>query len=314
MKYKFTVFTPAFKCEHTIHRVWESLKSQTFKDFEWIIVNDCSPDNTQEIIEKYPDQADFPVKIYNHPENLGKHFAWNLASDRAEGELFVPADADDSFVPETLETFLELWNKIPDNEKNEYSGINVLCKDPYTGEIVGNAYPNTPLVTNNLELSYKYNIWGEKWGVLNTKWLKKYQYPEFRTPRGNYAANHLFYLLALKGFKVICYNIPLRLYYTDDTQSVTQKLKKDPNRAASVIYTYHMWHLNNNIKFILKYKRYKKVTRYCINIIRNGLLLGKSIPEILKEAKNFQFKFYLSMLAVPSYLIFLRTYAKFKRA
>lgn len=45
--YTFTVFTPTYNREHTLHRVFDSLMKQTYKNFEWLIIDDCSIDNTK---------------------------------------------------------------------------------------------------------------------------------------------------------------------------------------------------------------------------------------------------------------------------
>ena len=190
--FTFTVFTPAYKCEKTIYRVWESLKVQTFRDFEWIIVDDASPDNLQEVIASLKkEHSDFPIVSLRHHVNRGKHVAWNLALKHAKGVFFIPADADDSFVPDTLETFVKLWQDIPKSKRKNYSGINVLCKDPYTNKLVGNEYPKAPLLTNNLELKYKYKIIGEKWGMIKTEVLKKYTFPELDLIKGYYPESYV---------------------------------------------------------------------------------------------------------------------------
>ena len=48
--YTFTVFTPTYNRAHTLHRVYESLNAQTFRDFEWLIVDDGSNDGTAELV------------------------------------------------------------------------------------------------------------------------------------------------------------------------------------------------------------------------------------------------------------------------
>lgn len=48
--YIFTVFTPTYNRVHTLYRVYESLQKQTFKSFEWLIIDDGSTDNTEEIV------------------------------------------------------------------------------------------------------------------------------------------------------------------------------------------------------------------------------------------------------------------------
>lgn len=68
----FTVFTPAYNRAHTLHRVWESLKAQTERDFEWLVVDDGSTDNTAELIAQYQREADFPVRYLQEPHQIGR--------------------------------------------------------------------------------------------------------------------------------------------------------------------------------------------------------------------------------------------------
>lgn len=114
--FKFTVFTPCYNGEKTIERVFESVANQTYTNFEWIIVNDGSKDNSgkriAELRRQYP-QIDSKI-IYLEQENMGKHMAWNRGVELATGDLWLSADCDDSFLPNTLEYFNEKVNSLPD--------------------------------------------------------------------------------------------------------------------------------------------------------------------------------------------------------
>lgn len=114
--FKFTVFTPCYNGEKTIERVFESVANQTYTNFEWIIVNDGSKDNSgKRIVElrrQYP-QIDSKI-IYLEQENMGKHMAWNRGVELATGDLWLSADCDDSFLPNTLEYFNKKVNSLPD--------------------------------------------------------------------------------------------------------------------------------------------------------------------------------------------------------
>ena len=71
-----TIFTPTYNREHTIVRIYESLKKQTCTDFEWVVVDDGSSDNTQELLFQLKRKANFRVNILYQP-NAGKHVAIN---------------------------------------------------------------------------------------------------------------------------------------------------------------------------------------------------------------------------------------------
>lgn len=101
----FTVFTPVFNGEKHIHRVFESISKQLYKNFEWIIINDGSTDNTSVLIKAFIEQHPEIKIIFLEQANSGKHISWNKAVRLANGILFIPADADDYFFPETLSFF-----------------------------------------------------------------------------------------------------------------------------------------------------------------------------------------------------------------
>lgn len=80
-----TVFTPSYNRAHTLHRVYESLKKQTYRDFEWLIVNDGSTDETQKIVADFQAQDNFfPIRCLEQA-NQGKHMATNRAVREARG-------------------------------------------------------------------------------------------------------------------------------------------------------------------------------------------------------------------------------------
>ena len=91
-----TVFTPTYNRAYILPKLFESLKRQPFRDFEWIIVDDGSTDGTRELVEAMQKdcRAKFPIR-YFYQVNSGKHVAWNRGLDEAEGTLFFPVDSDD---------------------------------------------------------------------------------------------------------------------------------------------------------------------------------------------------------------------------
>lgn len=127
-KYRFTLFTPCYCSEKFIDRIKETLDKQTYRDFEWIVVNDASPDNTSEILQEYIKTVDFPVKFFDLKKNQMLAANWNLAVENAEGEIFVIMGHDDIYLPNMLETFNRLYNQY-NNDK--IGGIIARCKTQF---------------------------------------------------------------------------------------------------------------------------------------------------------------------------------------
>lgn len=223
--YSFTVFTPCYNGAETIYRVFESMKAQTYPNWEWIIVNDGSKDNSDEIIQQEIARLPPPLQeriTYIKQNNCGKHRTWNKVAEIAKGDFYLPADCDDSFVPETLFFFNNAINRENDIEK--LSGINVCCFNPATGEIVGTPYPYDGLLSDNIELAYKYHIQGEHWGCIRTDLIKKYKFPEIK---GHYyTESYLWFSFPRDGYKLRCYNKCLRNYFYQENSLMNNKAYK----------------------------------------------------------------------------------------
>src|ERR1051325_4365322 len=117
--YRFTVCTPTYNRAHTLPRVYASLKSQTFRDFEWLIVDDGSTDNTRELVEAWQRENPFPIRLL-WQKNSHTRTASTRGVKAAEAELFLTMDSDDEAVPEALEVLDRHWAAIPDAQREEF--------------------------------------------------------------------------------------------------------------------------------------------------------------------------------------------------
>ena len=89
-----TIFTPTYNRAYILPILFESLKIQTVKEFEWIIVDDGSTDNTESLIYKFKEECNFSIRYFKK-ENQGKHIAINFGVEKAKGNLFFIVDSDD---------------------------------------------------------------------------------------------------------------------------------------------------------------------------------------------------------------------------
>lgn len=223
-KYKFTVFTPAYNAERTLYRVFDSLKKQTFRSFEWIIVDDGSTDNTTELVESMKSDmgVDFSIR-YFWQKNQHKKVAHNKATRDAQGELFLPADSDDCFPPEALQLFLEYWESIPKENQDKYAGVTGLCQYE-DGTIVRDLFPTDEWIDSSpQEIRYRYRVKGEKWGFTKTELLRAYPFPE-EIP--GYVPEGIVWDEIGRQYLTRFVNKPLRIYFQESQASKKGKVRR----------------------------------------------------------------------------------------
>lgn len=112
----FSVIVPIYNAEDTIENCLESVRNQTFKDFEVIMVNDGSKDSSEKICKKY-ESIDKRFR-YLFQENKGVSVARNVGIKESKGEYLTFVDSDDFYYRTFLESFYSLINKYP--EKGHY--------------------------------------------------------------------------------------------------------------------------------------------------------------------------------------------------
>lgn len=102
---KVSVIVPVYKVEQYLPRCIDSILAQTFTDFELLLIDDGSPDNSGKICDEYADK-DSRIRVF-HKENGGVSSARNVGLDNAQGEWIAFVDADDKLLPLYLAEFLD---------------------------------------------------------------------------------------------------------------------------------------------------------------------------------------------------------------
>ena len=174
---RITVFTPAYNRGYIIANLFHSLQRQTFEDFEWIVVDDGSTDDTPALLEQFQAEPHpFPIH-YIKVANGGKHRAINLGVQKASGELFFIVDSDDYLTDYALETIDRYENSIPATEKAQFAGVCGL--KGYSSDVsIGNTFSGETIDITSLDRP-KYGITGDKSEVFYTNILKSYPFPKF---------------------------------------------------------------------------------------------------------------------------------------
>ena len=210
-----TIFTPAYNRAHTIGRTYESLCRQTYKDFEWLIVDDGSTDNTRELVEGWICENRIPIR-YIHQQNQGMHGAHNTAYRNITTELKTCIDSDDYRPDDAVEKIITFWRA---KGSDRYAGIVGLDIDDKNQQIIGTAFPEG-LTETTLSGYYAAGGKGDKKLVYRTTVINSYpEYPIFEGER--YVGLAYKYMLIDRDYKLLTVNEPLVVvdYQTDGSSA-----------------------------------------------------------------------------------------------
>ena len=171
-----SIITPTYNREYMLHRLYESLKVQTCKDFEWIVVDDGSSDKTRDLIYNF--QKENIIKInYIYKENGGKPSAHNEGVLAAKGELTICVDSDDALSIDAVEITKKIWNQ----QKNK-DIIGILAK---RGDFINHVqicgnWPSSLKECKMIELQEKYKFYGDTALFFKTTLLQKNLFKIFK--------------------------------------------------------------------------------------------------------------------------------------
>ncbi len=169
-----TIFTPSYNRIKTLTRLYRSLQEQRCQNFEWLIVDDGSRDNTQELVQQWVKHAPFPIR-YAYQENGGKHRATARGILMASGDLFFCVDSDDYLPPDATALIADAW---AEESCPECAGI-VGYKEDTSGRPLGAAFPDGVSQCSTYGLSALYKSCGERSLVYRTEVLKRFPAPDY---------------------------------------------------------------------------------------------------------------------------------------
>lgn len=292
----FTVFTPTYNRAHTLHRVYESLASQTLRDFEWLIVDDGSTDGTAAIVRGWQPTADFPIRYFSQ-QNRGKHAAFNRGVREARGMLFLPLDSDDACVPSALERFQCHWQSIPEDRREAFSGVTALCMDG-AGQLIGTRFPRAVIDSDSLEMRYRFKAVYENWGFHRTDVLRQHPFPD--NVEG-YVPEGIVWSRIARQYKTRFVNEVLRIYHLDQPSLMRGS---SPARHAAGVRLAELMTLNTD----LDYFRYAPLEfcRVAARYVRLSLHVGTSLTEQWRQITTAAGRM-LWLLALPvGYVLYAR--------
>lgn len=137
MNNKISIITPCYNSEKFLYNVYNSLCCQTFQDFEWVVIDDCSQDKTSLIVEEFISRKELNITLLKNKSNQGVSYSRNRGLDIAKGDYICFLDVDDTWEPDKLKIqkeFMEekgiLLSYMDYNQVNEKGNLIKTIKAP----------------------------------------------------------------------------------------------------------------------------------------------------------------------------------------
>lgn len=260
---RITVYTPTFNRAYTLERAYQALCRQTCKDFEWLIIDDGSTDNTKQIVEEWITEGKIPITYY-YQDNSGVNVARNKAIELISTELNICVDSDDYLTDDAIELLITTWKN-----RTVLNSCGIIGYDVFqSGEYACDLFPESIGETTTLfELYEKYHCMGDKKMMYRTDLCKKYPCPVF--PGEKYYPNRKKYYLIEREGPLIILRKPLCIveYLPDGiTASTYKRYMKNPVGLAD----YRLFLMDNDpsLKNIIR----QSIHYVAMNIIsKNGI-------------------------------------------
>ncbi|MGN5534843.1 glycosyltransferase family 2 protein [Acinetobacter sp. Lyrl_1] len=269
-----SIVTATYNRAHLLPRLYESLKSQKSLNFEWIVVDDGSVDDTEKFIMTV--KAEKLIEIsYIKKNNGGKHTALNIGIEAARYDYIFFVDSDD-ILPEN--SIYIISNKIKEIiNRPDYTRLAGICglKSDFNGKVVGNNLTKD-IVCSYLDFRYKYNIIGDKAEVFKKKILLDYKFPVYK--REKFCPEALIWNRISTKYNMLFFNdiIYCCEYQEEGLSHNSINIRKNsPN--STLLYYYEF--INYNLSFYHNFRALLNFWRF--------YYLSKTDDKFLNKPKGF---------------------------
>ena len=254
-----TIFTSTYNRAYKLPKLYESLLNQTYKNFEWLIVDDGSDDNTEEVCNNWIENCKEFKITYIKQKNRGKHVAINNGVKHAEGELFFIVDSDDYLSKDAIEQ-LEYFYKQIESDDN-FAGISGM-KAYTNGRRIGGTFPFQTIDCSMIDIRNKYRVKGDMAEAFKIKILRKYPFPQFEDETflsESAVWDRIGSKFLLRYFNK---NIYFAEYVSDGlTKNIHKKFRENPK---GTMFVFMQTIKTNNVSILNKIKCAIKYWRYTV--------------------------------------------------
>lgn len=301
MKPLISVCVPNYNYQNFVKEAVESVLNQTYSNFELIIIDDCSVDNSVNIIKSYNDPR---IKFYQNEENMGGYKTLNKAVRLAKGELVAILHTDDKYDLHFLEEIVKAYNKYPDHKVFVTAIYN-------QDDVLGHLTPIYPFNSEGLisrkeamtRLAYDNNIGnGVNLVVHKDALCEKDFYNIKYTPVGDL---DLFMRLA-ENYDFVYIN-KLLTYYRMHESNLTHKVFLEMVKQSHEVYNKHL-----NASKVISQDLHRKLFKFQYkNMINRAFYMGLKYnsSSLTQNILNFLREIYPELRYSPYwYLMFLSSF------
>ncbi|MCR5492934.1 MAG: glycosyltransferase family 2 protein [Streptococcus sp.] len=290
---KLTILTPTYNRGYILDRLYESLLNQTDNDFEWLIVDDGSTDDTLNIVESFKKENKLKIR-YIRQENGGKHRALNVGICTIESDLTFIVDSDDYLLPEAVHEIFRTHQDFAYDEN--ICGYSFLRCYPNL-DINGSKFKSSPYISDYVSCRINEGVDGDKAEVYKTSVLKKYPFLEVQGE--NFLFEDYVWIQMASSYKTVHINIPIYVGdYLEDGLTKNIKRKKINNPIGMIERA--------NIIGQSKAKYSFKVKAMVMYIVY-GMIAKKSVHNMYENSFN---KLLFIFLFIPSKIYYCLGFKK----
>ncbi len=290
-----TILTPAYTRKDGIERLYRSLLRQTNKNFEWLIIDDGSTDDTGEYVNSIL-ESEICIK-YVYKENGGKHTALNVGITQIQTQMTFIVDSDDYLTEDAVEVIYNYYTKYR-NEEN-ISGFAFLRRFP-DGSINGKEFHHDEWITSYIDSRINSgDTNSDKAEVYFTKCLKEFPFPEY--PKEKFLGEDIVWCRMARKYKMVHINKAIYVgSYQDDGLTKNRRLHNINSPLGCMNRSAEFLEKDINIKY-----RLKNGIQYVIY----GKFAGLKLINMIKDCKH---SWLICLCALPGILFYKKWSLKYK--
>ncbi|MCY3828891.1 MAG: glycosyltransferase family A protein [Rhodospirillaceae bacterium] len=284
--FSVSVLTVTYNRAHVLHRVYESLNRQKTRDFEWVVVDDGSTDDTPALLARWQAEADFSITWFRYSNNRGKPAAINAGRTIVSGDYTLMLDSDDALIDDAMET-IAAWRTKTNIDTIPDAGILAFrCLDEL-GNTVGRLkngnshFDQSPIIMHGRKARYELGINFECALVYKTKVF--FETSALELDNLEHVPARVWEPI-LECYEVIYIDFPIRIYYRHDgvarlSDSLSKRVKWPRGRYLRALFVLN----HENAYFLKDPKAFLNAAR---KVTRLGLHLGRSPRRQFRDLAN----------------------------